>query len=76
MGKQLLIIFMIFVTCLAIYIVYQPEEQVNLNIPEKNQSNYQDDSIKTVKKVTSFLVFQPNTQSIFICIKSLDAFNA
>jgi ABC-type transport system involved in multi-copper enzyme maturation permease subunit len=76
MGKQLLIIFMIFVTCLAIYIVYQPEEQVNLNIPEKNQSNYQDDSIKTVKKVTSFLVFQPNIQSFFICIKSLDAFNA
>ena len=35
MGKQLLIIFMIFVTFLAIYIVYQPEEQINLNIPEK-----------------------------------------
>ncbi len=76
MGKQLLIFFMIFVTCLAIYIVYQPEEQIDLNIPKTNQSNHQDDAIKGVKKAATLWASQPNTESIFICIKSLNAFNA
>jgi hypothetical protein len=70
MGKQLSIIFMIFVTFVAIYIVYQPEEQIDLNIPEKNQSNHQDDTNKRIKKETTLWASEPNTESIFYALNS------
>jgi hypothetical protein len=78
MGRKIAIIFMFFVTLLAIYIVYQPESHDVIDPPVKNKSSNEDYSIKALKKNKKdfkFWLIKSKKKEIIISHQSKNTFH-